>query len=104
MAEIRELIVRLANENELIRGDTNQDKSINVADAITLLDHLFNGIPADDCLSALDGNDDGGINVADAVYVLEYLFNNGSEPPSPFGGCGVDPTPDALTCDSYPCP
>jgi parallel beta-helix repeat protein len=88
---------------ELIRGDTNQDNSINVADAITLLDHLFNGIPADDCLSALDGNDDGGVNVADAVYVLEYLFNNGPNPPAPFPGCGEDGTPDTA-CDSYPCP
>ena len=50
-------------------------------------------------------NHDGQFNVADPVFTLSALFSNGALPPAPFGGCGVDPTEDGLTCDQFdPCP
>ncbi len=84
------------------RGETNQDGTLNVGDAVYALLYIF--LNGDDpaCLDAADVNDDGRINVADAVYILQYLFLNGTQPPAPFTECGVDPSPDELDCAAFP--
>ena len=85
------------------RGDCNTDGIFNIADAVCGLDYLFGGGGAT-CLDAIDTNDDGAVDISDAVYVLSALFSGGPEPAIPFGACGVDPTGDALDCDTYSCP
>jgi len=37
----------------------------------------------------------------DTLAVLGYLFSRGAPPPEPFPDCGLDPTEDDLTCDSF---
>ncbi len=84
-----------------VRGDTNGDSLINLADAITLLDALFLGGVLN-CLDAADTNDDELSNIADGVFLLTYLFSGGPPPPPPFGGpCGADPAGTALDCAQY---
>ena len=86
------------------RADCNADGSFNIADSVTALNGLFNNGQID-CVDACDVNDDGQFNVADPVFALSTLFSNGALPPAPFGGCGIDPTKDGLTCDQFdPCP
>jgi len=86
-----------------VRGDINADNGINIADAVTGLNYLFNGIPVG-CVDAVDTNDDGSANVADGVYLLSFLFSGGAPIPDPTT-CGGDPTADALDCVSFPaCP
>lgn len=80
-----------------VRGDTNGDNSIDIADAISVLGYLFSNDPAT-CLDAYDGNDDGAVNIADAISLLDFLFTQGSPPPAPFPAPGVDPTADQLDC------
>ncbi|MFN0057613.1 MAG: hypothetical protein ACKVX7_04080 [Planctomycetota bacterium] len=80
-----------------IRGDVNADGSINIADPIANLDMLFSGVPVN-CEKANDANDDGAIDIADPVYSLSYQFSSGPAMPSPFPGCGNDPTADSLDC------
>ena len=75
------------------RGDVNDDGKIDIADAISLLGHLFGGQPAPGCPDAADSNDDGQLNIADAITVLSYLFAGGSVA-DPGNECGVDPTGD----------
>jgi len=82
------------------RGDVNADGAVNVADAIYSLDVLFLGVIAA-CEDAADCNDDGLLNIADPITLLGYLFSNGPAPPPPFPDCGIDPTMDALECDSF---
>ncbi len=84
------------------RGDVNQDGSLNVADPVSALAHLFDGA-ALDCLAALDANDDGQTDISDPVFMLDYLFSGGTEPTEPFPGCGVDPAPDGLDCATSSC-
>ncbi len=85
-----------------IRGDTDQDGAIAIADGIGILDYLFNGFPVT-CLDVIDSNDTGNITITDAVSVLCALFCPGTPPPpAPFPDCGVDPTPDTLDCQSLP--
>ena len=42
------------------------------------------------------------VDLSDGIYLLEFLFLGGKPPPKPYGSCGLDPTPDDLTCDSFP--
>jgi len=93
---------------ELIRGDTNDDGGVDIADAITLLSSLFPGAgtPAPlGCGDAADANDDGGIDIADAIALLSSLFGSPTVPlpiPNAATGCGGDATlGDPLDCAAY---
>ncbi len=83
------------------RGDANGDGLFNIADAIATLGFLFSG-GAMNCADAGDSNDDGLVNIADGITVLGALFSGGGAPPAPGpNSCGVDPTDDALDCETY---
>ena len=87
-----------------VRGDVNIDGSINIADAVFLLEALFvpNATPTS-CADAGDINDDATVNIADAVTLLNGLFVPGE--PAPPNVCASDPTVDALDCaDTGTCP
>ena len=83
------------------RGDANSDGGFDVADAVTVLLHLF-GSRAVFCQKSVDVNDTGSIDVTDAVFLLENLFGGGPRPPDPVLQCGPDPTSDGLSCESFP--
>jgi len=92
----------LAISGRFRRGDSNSDGSINISDPVFNLNYQFERGAAPSCLKTADVNDDGMINLADPISELNYLFASGPVPPIPLAECGVDPTPDALTCESYP--
>lgn len=84
---------------DYVRGDTNDDGNVDVADAVTLLGQLFvPGTPPATCEAAGDTNDGSGVDISDAIYLLSFLFVAGSPPPAaPFPDCG--PTvPGGLSC------
>lgn len=83
------------------RGDPNQDGSLNIADAITVLNYLFANGPGL-CLISMDANGDNTVDIADALHVFSYLNGLGPAPLAPFPMCGVDNTGSTLTCDSPP--
>lgn len=90
---------------EFIRGDASWDGSLDISDAILTLTVLFGCTPICSCPDVLDVNDDSSTDISDPVYTLIYLFSSGSPPPSPFPGCGPDPTIDSLEClNQLPCP
>jgi hypothetical protein len=74
------------------RGDVNADGTLNIADAIKLLGHLFAREAAPTCQNAADANDDGTLNIADAIKILSHLFAATGPLPAPFPNCGPDPT------------
>ena len=80
------------------RGDIVQDATVNVTDAIGLLQHLFQGGAEPECHSAADANDDGALNLTDAVTIIRHLFQGAGALPPPIENCGDDPTPDPLDC------
>ena len=89
--------------NNFQRGNVNADGRRDVADVVTVLLHLFLGLPIP-CDDAADVNDDGSKNLTDAISLLQYRFQGGSPPPTPFVDCGSDPTADSLDCQSFsPC-
>ncbi|MEM7233349.1 MAG: hypothetical protein AAF517_14320, partial [Planctomycetota bacterium] len=64
--------------------------------------HLFLGAEAPNCIDAMDANDDGRADLSDGVLVLQDFFRVGTAiaDPGPFR-CGIDPSRDELSCDSY---
>jgi hypothetical protein len=86
------------------RGDANADGRLDIADAVFVLAYLFTGGDTPGCSKAADADDSGDLDVTDPVYLLGFLFLGGPAPASPFPGCGPDPRPDELTCESFaPC-
>lgn len=80
------------------RGDTNDDGSINIADAVTILGVLFPSgctpgvdCPLFSCDDAADVNNDEAVNIADAVALLSFLFSGGVAPAIPFNFIDADP-------------
>ena len=94
---------------EFLRGDTNGDNTIDIADTIALLGHLFGGQSAPGCSDAADANDDEALDIADAIAILAHLFGGAGPLPEPFDTCGQDPPAvppavDELECLQYePC-
>jgi len=84
-----------------VRGDVNQDSSIDLADAIGTLKYIFANASVA-CLDAADVNEDDNVDIGDAVYLLAHLFVQGPPPAPPHPACGPDPTIDALGCASFP--
>ena len=100
-------LVTVTPVDQFRRGDCNSDGSFDISDAIIRLATLFPlpGAPTIPCEAACDANDDNAGDIADAIYILQWLFNGEALPSAPHPGCGVDPTPSALSCnDASSCP
>lgn len=83
----------------LIRGDSNGDGALNLADPITTIEILFQG-GMTACARANDSNGDGLLNLADVAYSLAYINGLGPQPPAPFPTCGVA-APSPLDCTQF---
>ncbi|MEE8141667.1 MAG: PQQ-dependent sugar dehydrogenase [Planctomycetota bacterium] len=95
-------VLRIDIARPFIRGDGNGDGMVDMADPIFNFNYLFEKGPSF-CLDAQDSNDDGKVNIADPVYNLNFQFTLGPAPFSPFPGCGLDPTADALSVGELGC-
>lgn len=84
-----------------VRGDVNGDSFIDLSDPVVVLLYLFYEGMLTTCPKVCDANDDGRVDLADPVFLLAYLFAEGDVMPAPYPECGVDPTPDALSCENY---
>ncbi len=83
-----------------LRGDTNRDKTFNIADVIATLEYLFVDQNKYTCLDAMDIDDNGTIDLTDPIKGLFYIFRRGSLViPNPHnGGEGIDMLKDNLNC------
>ncbi|MDE0961128.1 MAG: dockerin type I repeat-containing protein, partial [Planctomycetota bacterium] len=77
------------------RGDPNGDGSIDISDAVAILQYLFNGGNLQ-CIDTADIYDTGEVNISDTVALVVYLFGSGNPPAAPFPACGWDSSPDLL--------
>jgi hypothetical protein len=64
-------------------GDANGDETVDVADAVYLINYVFKSGPAPDPEASGDSNADGAVDVADAVYTINYVFKSGPPPLCP---------------------
>lgn len=79
-----------------VRGDVDDNGSISISDAISILRYLFLGGTPPRCHDAADTSDDGKIDISDAGQILNYLFQAGDYPLPPGPRPGLDPTLDDL--------
>ena len=87
-----------------IRGDADANGRFDIADAITLLNHLFLGGPAP-CREAMDFERNSRLNSTDAVRIVLRLFLGGRAPEPPFPDCGHFASfKPQLPCDRSACP
>lgn len=63
-----------------INGDANRDETVNIEDAVFLINYVFRGGAAPSPEPAGDADCDGVINISDAVYLVEYIFKGGPPP------------------------
>lgn len=90
-------------ETNFTRGDGNADGFLDLADPISLLYYLFDGMPLS-CQKSADADDNGILDLTDANFLLTYMFLTGEAPHDPFRSCGREPTPDGLSCRRFhPC-
>jgi hypothetical protein len=73
-----------------ICGDANSDGSVNVSDAVYIINYVFIGGDPPDPMESGNANCDGSVNVSDAVYIINYVFVGGNAPCDTDG----DGTPD----------
>ncbi len=78
LSNIQKTVVDLGPQ--YICGDAQGDESINVSDAVYIINYVFVGGAAPDPLEAADANCDSSINVSDAVWIINYVFVGGNLP------------------------
>jgi len=103
-----------------VRGDANTSGTVDIGDAIFILNFLFKGGPQPACLDAADADDSANpesaiapITLNDPVLLLRWLLLGGKPPPPPTPlqiraaphDCGYDRQfQDGLGCERYtPC-
>ena len=84
-----ELIVVDPSSSRFVRGDSNQDRNVDLADGVFTLNWLFLDGLTPECFDAGDANGDGSLDLADPVYVFSFLFLGGRRPPEPYPSCGI---------------
>ena len=99
--ELTESVIDLAAvlAAPFLRGDCNNDTSPNIADGVWLLNYLFVGGPASDCLAACDTDGDLELGLLDAVLLIQHWIIGGPPPAAPYPNCGADEEAD---CETYP--
>lgn len=64
-------------------GDASGDSTVNIGDAVYLINYIFKGGPEPVCPAEGDANCDGTINIGDAVHLINYIFKGGPAPCCP---------------------
>jgi len=84
------------------RGDADGSGTVDLADAVAILESLFLGAGPLPCEDAADGNDDGRLDISDPMMLLGSLFLGTGPLPEP-AACGADPTADLLAPCTMTC-
>jgi len=65
---------------DYVLGDANYDGTINVGDAVYLINYIFRAGSPPIPYASGDANSDGELTVGDAVYLINYIFKGGPPP------------------------
>lgn len=61
-------------------GDATGNGEVTIADAIYIVNIVFQGAPLPDCVDEGDANGNNSLNIADAIYLVNLVFNSGPPP------------------------
>jgi hypothetical protein len=65
-------------------GDADGNQTVNISDAVYLINYIFGEQFAPDPLDSGDADCDGSVNISDAVNLINFIFAEG---PPPCAGC-----------------
>jgi hypothetical protein len=83
-------------KGNFVRGDVDGGGTINITDALSLLNFLFRNGTRPLCAKAADADDSGRLDILDAIRIIGAIVGRGTLPAPT--ACGVDPSEDALEC------
>ncbi len=63
-----------------LRGDSNGDLTVDIADLIYMVDYSFNGGPDPILIEASDVDCSGSVDISDLVYMADFMFSGGPAP------------------------
>ena len=62
-------------------GDANDDRTVNISDAVYLIAYIHaGGYPPQPNIGVGDVNCDGAVNTSDTIYLIAYIFSGGPPP------------------------
>ena len=93
--------VQVVVPTRFVRGDVNENGSVNIGDAVVLLRRMFGLDPNGGCMAASDTDADGELDISDAIRLVTYLFSGGLAPSAPYPNCGIGSDPLAVPCDRH---
>ncbi|MEC8895920.1 MAG: hypothetical protein VX675_06325, partial [Planctomycetota bacterium] len=70
-----------------LRGDVDQNGSLQLTDAVATFAYLFLGGEEPGCLAAADSDGTGELNLTSGVFLLRFLFLGGPTPMAPYPQC-----------------
>ncbi len=76
------------------RGDANSDATVDIGDAVYVLNYLFLGGAEPKCEDAADADDNGKLEITDPVVILDALFTGSAKIAVPYPTAGKDPSLD----------
>lgn len=97
-------LVNVVDLPSFLRGDTNNDGIVNIADGIATIGWLFQGAAAPNCLAAVDINADTLTDISDIIFLVTWQFQGGPQPQVPYPNCGIDGVNGSTDCDFSSCP
>ena len=66
---------RLTKHGGILRGDVDEDGTVNIADVTALIDYLLSGNADGINLDNADCDQDSNINIADVTSLIDYLLS-----------------------------
>lgn len=75
-----DVVILSLSSPPVLCGDANNDSSINVSDAVYLINYVFVGGSPPNPYEAGNPNCDESVNVSDAVWIINYVFVGGNSP------------------------
>jgi len=72
-------VLDIMNREEIVCGDADGSRDIDIADVVYLVCYIFSGCAAPP-LQGADADCDDEITIADAVYLVNYIFSGGAAP------------------------
>lgn len=96
----------MSDVDSFIRCDVNNDRRLNLTDAVWMLNEAFVGGEKTLCPIARDCDANDRHDLSDVVYALAHLFMGGPLPPQPYPDCGQveDMMPEDCPGASTVCP
>jgi hypothetical protein len=68
---------------EYVCGDADGNGTINISDAVFIIEYIFKGGPPPENLEAADADCNGAFNISDAVRLIDHVFKGGDPPCCP---------------------